>query len=319
MNHSPNSTNKRGLDKKVIPIALQGQAQLRQRKREAPKGRRIDPKALDEVQLLLGNSSRQSDLLIEHLHKIQDRYGHLSAAHLAALAQEMQMAQVSVYEVASFYHHFDIVKEGGQVPAPLTVRVCDGLSCEMAGAKDLLNKLPSILGLQVRVIAVPCIGRCEQAPAALVGQHPVSNANCDSITNKVQAGQFTHLPEAYTGRIAYESAGGYQLLKQCMAGDKEVDSVIQIMEDASLRGLGGAGFPTGRKWRIVRAETPVCDAAGLVVGRVVSGTLSPIINEAIGTALVAATVAAAPLLVDIRGTKINLQLVKPPFVSLKKS
>ena len=254
MNHSPNPTNKKGLDKKVIPITLQGQAQVRQRKREAPKGRRVDSKALDEVQLLLGNSSRQSDLLIEHLHKIQDRYGHLSAAHLAALAQEMQMPQVSVYEVASFYHHFDIVKEGGQAPAPLTVRVCDGLSCEMAGAKDLLNKLPSILGLQVRVIAVPCIGRCEQAPAALVGQHPVSNANCDSITNKVQAGQFTHLPESYTDRIAYESAGGYQLLKQCMAGDKEVDSVIQMMEDASLRGLGGAGFPTGRKWRIVRAE-----------------------------------------------------------------
>ena len=254
MNHSPNPTNKKGLDKKVIPITLQGQAQVRQRKREAPKGRRVDSKALDEVQLLLGNSSRQSDLLIEHLHKIQDHYGHLSAAHLAALAQEMQMPQVNVYEVASFYHHFDIVKEGGQAPAPLTVRVCDGLSCEMAGAKDLLNKLPSILGLQVRVIAVPCIGRCEQAPAALVGQHPVSNANCDSITNKVQAGQFTHLPESYTDRIAYESAGGYQLLKQCMVGDKEVDSVIQMMEDASLRGLGGAGFPTGRKWRIVRAE-----------------------------------------------------------------
>ena len=254
MNHSPNPTNKQGLDKKVIPIKVHGQAQVRQRKREAPKGRRVDPKALSEVQLLLGNSSRQSDLLIEHLHKIQDRYGHLAAAHLAALAHEMQMPQVSVYEVASFYHHFDIVKEGGQVPAPLTVRVCDGLSCEMAGAKDLLNKLPSILGLQVRVIAAPCIGRCEQAPAALVGQHPVSKASCDSITNKVKARQFTHLPEAYIDRKAYEYAGGYQLLKQCMAGTNEVDSVIQTMEDASLRGLGGAGFPTGRKWRIVRAE-----------------------------------------------------------------
>ena len=274
MNHSDNRANEQGLGKKVIPIAVHGQAQgqeqLRERKRQAPKGRRVEPQALAQVQLLLGSSSRQSDLLIEHLHKLQDRYGHLSGAHLAALAQEMQLAQASVYEVASFYHHFDIVKEGGQAPAPLTVRVCNGLSCEMAGAKELLEKLPSILGAQVgnqagaqvgnqagaqvRVIAAPCIGRCEQAPAAVVGQRPVPHATCDSVAGAVQAGQFTHLPEVYTDRAAYEAAGGYALLKQCLSGAKEVDAVIQTMEDASLRGLGGAGFPTGRKWRIVRAE-----------------------------------------------------------------
>jgi formate dehydrogenase beta subunit len=144
----------------IIPIAVQEVS--KQRKREAPKGRRVDPAALVEVQALLGTESRQADLLIEHLHKIQDHYKHLSAAHLAALAQEMRLSQAHVYEVASFYHHFDVVKEGGAAPAALTVRVCDGLSCEMAGAKDLLAKLPALLGSEVRVIAAPCIGRCER-------------------------------------------------------------------------------------------------------------------------------------------------------------
>ena len=148
----------------IIPIAVQGAS--RQRKRQAPKGRRVEPQALAEVQALLGDESRQADLLIEHLHKIQDRYGCLSAQHLAALAQEMRLAQTEVYEVATFYHHFDVVKEGEAAPAALTVRVCDGLSCEMAGARDLLDKLPAILGRDVRVVPSPCIGRCEQAPAA---------------------------------------------------------------------------------------------------------------------------------------------------------
>ena len=143
----------------------------------APKGRRVDPEALAQVQALLGAESRQRDLLIEHLHKIQDRFGHLSSAHLAALAQEMRLPQAEVYEVASFYHHFDIVKEGEAAPAPLTVRVCDSLSCEIAGAGDLLARLPKLLGADVRVIAAPCIGRCEQAPAAVVGQNPIARAS----------------------------------------------------------------------------------------------------------------------------------------------
>ena len=169
----------------VIPIAVL--AASKQRKREAPKGRRVNPAALAEVQALLGDESRQRDLLIEHLHKIQDAFGHLSSAHLAALAQEMKLAQTEVYEVASFYHHFDIVKEGEAAPAALTVRVCDGLSCEMAGAKDLLAKLPALLGKEVRVIAAPCIGRCEQAPAVAVGQNPVPRASCEAVVEKVKA------------------------------------------------------------------------------------------------------------------------------------
>src|SRR5690606_21993282 len=134
------------MNHKVIPIAVQEVVNTKERKRQAPKGRRVDPVALEEVQALLGEESRQPDLLIEHLHKIQDKFGHLSSAHLAALAKEMRLAQTEVYEVASFYHHFDIVKEGDTAPQALTVRVCDGLSCEMAGAKDLLAKLPKILG-----------------------------------------------------------------------------------------------------------------------------------------------------------------------------
>ena len=236
----------------VIPIALAGE--VRQRKREAPKGRRVDPKSLAEVRLLLGNGSRQPDLLIEHLHKIQDHFGHLSAAHLAALAEEMKMPQTSVYEVASFYHHFDIVKEGGAVPAPLTVRVCDGLSCEMAGAKALLDKLPTLLGREVRVIAAPCIGRCEQAPAVAVGQNPIAHASCASVQAAVSAGASKHLPEGFIDLATYQAGGGYGLLQECIKGGKPVDAVIKTMEDSSLRGLGGAGFPAGRKWRIVKAE-----------------------------------------------------------------
>ena len=240
------------MNQPVIPIAVQGST--RERKRQAPKGRRVEPQALAEVQALLGEQSRQADLLIEHLHKIQDRFGHLSAAHLAALAQEMKLAQAEVYEVASFYHHFDIVKEGESAPAALTVRVCDGLSCEMAGARKLLDSLPALLGRDVRVIAAPCIGRCEQAPAAVVGQHPLAHASCDSIAAAVAAKQITHEPAGFIGLDAYLQDGGYALLRECASGARDVEAVIATMESSGLRGLGGAGFPAGRKWRIVRAE-----------------------------------------------------------------
>ena len=150
----------------VIPIAVEGAS--RERKRQGPKGRRATAQALSEVRALLGDASRQRDLLIEHLHRIQDQYHHLSADHLAALAEEMKLPQAAVYEVATFYHHFDVVKEGQAAPAPLTVRVCDGLSCEMAGAQDLLRRLPALLGREVRVIPAPCVGRCEQIGRAHV-------------------------------------------------------------------------------------------------------------------------------------------------------
>ena len=240
----------------VIPILAQ--AATRQRKREAPKGRRVDPVALAEVQALLGDASRQADLLIEHLHLINDRYGQLAAPHLAALAQEMRLAQTEVYEVATFYHHFDVVKEAdlaaGHVPAAITVRVCDGLSCEMAGARDLMARLPAILGRDVRVIAAPCIGRCEQAPAAVVGQHPVPFATVEQVAAKVTAKTVQHVPEGFIDYAAYQAQGGYALLKKCIDGSTDVESVLKTMEDSGLRGLGGAGFPAGRKWRIVRAE-----------------------------------------------------------------
>jgi NADH:ubiquinone oxidoreductase subunit F (NADH-binding)/NADH:ubiquinone oxidoreductase subunit E len=236
----------------IIPIAVQGST--RQRKRQAPKGRRVDPQALQEVQDLLGDASRQADLLIEHLHKIQDAYGSLSAAHLAALAQEMKLAQAEVYEVATFYHHFDVVKEGESAPAALTVRVCDGLSCEMAGARELLAKLPAILGKEVRVIGAPCIGRCEQAPAAVVNQYPLARASCASVAAAVAAKQTRDVPDSYVDLAAYRADGGYALLRECVLGSRELESVIATMESSGLRGLGGAGFPAGRKWRIVRAE-----------------------------------------------------------------
>ena len=242
------------MNRAVIPIAMLEVEASTRRKRQAPKGRRVDAGALEAVQRLLGDASRQRDLLIEHLHKIQDSFGHLSSAHLAALAQEMRLAQAEVFEVASFYHHFDIVKEGESAPPALTVRVCDGLACEMAGAGDLLARLPALLGKEVRVIAAPCIGRCEQAPAVAVGQNPVPHASCDAVAAKVSANATHPQSEDHIDYAAYQAQGGYALLKECAAGTRDVESVIRTLEDSGLRGLGGAGFPAGRKWRIVRAE-----------------------------------------------------------------
>src|SRR5678815_1872420 len=147
--------------------------------RSTPKGRRPDPKALEEVLALLGNAPRRRDLLIEHLHKIQDRYGCLSAPHLVALADEMKMAMAEVYEVATFYHHFDVVKEGEAPPPAITVRICDSIACDLAGSHELLEALPSLLGKDVRVLHAPCVGRCETAPVAVVGQNPVPRATVE--------------------------------------------------------------------------------------------------------------------------------------------
>lgn len=241
------------MNKMIIPIIAQGAT--RQRKREAPKGRRVDPDALAEVRALLGDAPRRPDLLIEHLHLIQDHYHCLSTQHLAALAQELRLAQAEVYEVATFYHHFDVVREGGPVPAALTVRVCDGIACELAGATDLMHRLPAILGSEVRVIHAPCVGRCEQAPVAVVGQKAIPKATVETVQQTVAAGIVTDTPEAgYRDLAGYVAEGGYALLKQCVSGETDVEAVIAAMESSGLRGLGGAGFPAGRKWRIVRNE-----------------------------------------------------------------
>ncbi|HMM87055.1 NAD(P)H-dependent oxidoreductase subunit E [Azohydromonas sp.] len=226
----------------------------RQRKRAAPKGRQVDAQALAQVRALLGDAPRRRDLLIEHLHRLQDRFGHLSAAHLAALAQEMHLAQTEVYEVATFYHHFDIVREGEPAPPPLTVRVCDGLACELAGAKSLRAELEERCGRGVRIVGAPCVGRCEQAPVAVVHQHPVPSARADAVLATLAAGTTTHVHTGYVGFAAYCAGGGYALLERCRRGELDADAVIDLLEDSGLRGLGGAGFPAGRKWRLVGAQ-----------------------------------------------------------------
>jgi len=240
----------------VIPIARAGAT--KQRKRQGPKGRPVIPQAITDVEGLMGPPPWRHDLLIEYLHRINDRYHQLGAPHLAALARLLALSQTEVYEVATFYHHFDVVKENpdNSLPAPpaLTVRVCDGLSCEMAGAKQLLEKLPALLGRDVRVIPAPCVGRCEQAPVAVVHQKPVPGATVESVKSEVQAANLYDSPVAYIDFESYLSGGGYSLLRDCAEHRRDLESVFKTMEDSGLRGLGGAGFPTGRKWRIVRSE-----------------------------------------------------------------
>ena len=223
------------------------------------KGRQVDPQAREEVLALLGDAPRRRDLLIEHLHKIQDRYGCLSARHLVALAAEMKMAMAEVYEVATFYHHFDVIKEGETAPPAITVRVCDSIACELAGSHDLLVKLPALLGSDVRVLHAPCVGRCEAAPVAVVGQNPISRATAEQVEKAVKAGQVKHpaqgdVTPGHVDYAAYRAAGGYALAASCTAGKKKPADVIAVMEDSGLRGLGGAGFPAGRKWKLVAAE-----------------------------------------------------------------
>jgi formate dehydrogenase beta subunit len=242
----------------IIPIAVQS----RQRKRQAPKGRQVEPGALAEVQALLGpvaaDAPPRADLLIEYLHRINDAHGQLSAPHLAALAQCLRLSLAEVFEVASFYHHFDIAKEDadGRIAAPpaLTVRVCDGLSCELAGARDLLGRLPALLGREVRVIPAPCVGRCEQAPVAVAHQHPMGHATTETVQAAVLAGTRLDTPAGAIGLADYVAGGGYSLLSDCVQGRRSLASVLAELDEAGLRGLGGAGFPAGRKWRLVAAE-----------------------------------------------------------------
>ena len=267
--------------------------------RSRPKGRQPDPAAVAEVQALLGDAPRRRDLLIEHLHKIQDRYGHLADRHLVALAQEMKLSMAEVYEVATFYHHFDVVREGEAAPPAVTVRVCDSISCELAGAKPLLERLGKTLGPGVRVIAAPCIGRCETAPNAVVGQNPCPHATVEKVERLVATGSTAHPPApsasgasaaavrehphldivspTYIDLDAYRASGGYQTLLALTRGQSTRREVIEglaesglrgddfladdprghvqrKMEHSGLRGLGGAGFPVGRKWQVVAQQ-----------------------------------------------------------------
>ena len=236
------------------PISAQKTGKETKLARITSKGRQINPKALAEVRQLLGDASRQKDLLIEHLHKIQDFYKHISANHLVALAYEMKLSRAEVYEVATFYHHFDVIKEGDAIPADLTVRVCDSMSCGIAGAEDLVSSLESAMGEKVRVQRVPCIGRCDKAPVAVVGMHPVEFADVQKVDELVEKGVTE--PETLAPILfeQYLASGGYTIYQQCMAGQHDVNNVLDMMDDSGLRGLGGAGFPVGRKWRIVRDQ-----------------------------------------------------------------
>jgi NADH:ubiquinone oxidoreductase subunit F (NADH-binding)/NADH:ubiquinone oxidoreductase subunit E len=218
------------------------------------KGRQLDPAAHNEIIALLGDRPRDRDLLIEHLHLVQDKYGCLGAAHLQALAEEMRLSMAEVYEVASFYAHFDIVLDGETSPPAVTVRVCDSLSCALAGGEALLESLAAKLGSGARVVRAPCMGRCDTAPVAEVGHRHVDRADADAIAATVRSNK--HHPEIpeHIRFDAYVTNGGYTLLRSCLDGLRSVDDVVASMEDSRLRGLGGAGFPAGRKWHFVRQE-----------------------------------------------------------------
>lgn len=216
------------------------------------RGEPIDLTALSEVRSLLQDASRQRDLLIEHLHVLQDHFGCLHKRHLKALAHEMKLSSAEVYEVATFYHHFDYVNDGDAAPAKLTVRVCESVSCSLAGAESLINTLESITGEDVRVQRVPCVGRCETAPVAVVGTNPIAHATAEDVIKTIDANEIEHKPSGWQGLQAYLDEGGYQLFERSLNGDLNFDNVIATLKDAKLRGLGGAGFPVGLKWEIVR-------------------------------------------------------------------
>ncbi len=219
-----------------------------------PKGRQVDLHAAEEIGTLLEGRSRQRDLLIEHLHLIQDTYHQISAAHLAALADWMALSFAEVFETATFYAHFDVVKEGDPAIPPLTVRVCDSLTCEMMGAEKLLRDLQSASGPTMRVVRAPCVGRCDTAPVAEVGHYFVDHATPAKVLEAAAEGHTHPVIPAYVDYATYIAQGGYQLLAKVRSGAFGAEDIIKELEGANLRGLGGAGFPTFRKWRAVRGE-----------------------------------------------------------------
>ncbi|MFY0733785.1 MULTISPECIES: NADH-ubiquinone oxidoreductase-F iron-sulfur binding region domain-containing protein [Aurantimonas] len=227
--------------------------ELRPRDR-GPKGRELDETAWSDIRELLGEGERRRDLLIEYLHLIQDRFGCLSAAHLRALAEEMRLSQAEVYEVASFYDHFDVVREGEEKPAPLTIRICDSISCALAGAEALIGEVSAgVDPAAIRVVRAPCMGRCATAPAARIGDREVDNASAEGLAALAAAGETTVRVPDYTNLADYLAAGGYKLLAKIRDGSLAVDTLIETMQSAGLRGLGGAGFPAGKKWGFVRS------------------------------------------------------------------
>jgi formate dehydrogenase beta subunit len=234
--------------------AFEHPGQGRKRAKATPKGRQVDPSAAHEIAQLLGDRPRRRDLLIEHLHLIQDTYKQISAAHLAALADEMKLSFAEVFETATFYAHFDIVKEGEPDVPSLTIRVCDSLTCAMLGGEKLLQDLQSKAGPGIRVVRAPCVGFCDSAPVAEVGHRYVLNATTSEVFAAASRGETSPIIPAYVDYDAYVKDGGYKLLGDLRAGKIGKEDVLKALDDSSLRGLGGAGFPTGRKWRAVLGE-----------------------------------------------------------------
>ncbi len=270
---------------KAVAVATADDLRETIRRKSKLKGRQADDVSLAEVRQLIGSAADRRDLLIENLHKLNDEYRALHDRHLVALAKEMNLPMAEVYEVATFYHHFEVVR-GNDPVADITLRVCDGIACELAGAQDLLAKLPAILdNPNIKVVAAPCVGRCEQAPIAVVHQYPVLFATTDKVAAAVQNGLTTQpmakdsanfdpaalaekgvspqgenqaVSPDYVGYESYRAQGGYALAKEIIEGNtansRDAESIIKMMESSGLRGLGGAGFPAGRKWRIVRDQ-----------------------------------------------------------------
>ncbi len=219
------------------------------------RGRHVAPVTREKVRELIGDGPYPRDLLIEYLHRIQDHFHYLDSQHMAALAQLMKLPQTEVFEVASFYHHFDIVSDGDAPPPPLTIRVCDSISCAMAGADELARALQDIESDAVRIQKVPCVGRCHAAPVAVVGSEALENADAKQVRDAIDNDQ-TRAREVdeFIGLDKYRKQGGYQLFESCRNGSRQVENIIATLEDSNLRGLGGAGFPAGRKWRILRQQ-----------------------------------------------------------------
>ena len=268
----------------IRPLASVDDMRRQIRQKSKLKGRQADDSAIEQVQALIGEGPYRRDLLIEYLHALNDTYLGIKDVHMVAIAKLMRLPMAEVYEVASFYHHFDILREG-ETPSAITIRVCDGLSCNLKGAQDLLHQLPAMLGqTDARVVHVPCVGRCEQAPVAVVYQNPIVFATTDAVLQAVASQALEHplancpsdasfqpgdlaqqsvvtdnttagVSPDYVGFDAYCSGGGYALAASLAhASDASVEACIKAMEDSGLRGLGGAGFPAGRKWRIVRDQ-----------------------------------------------------------------
>lgn len=231
-----------------------GSGQGRRKGRPFLKGRQVKPTALEEVKNVLGRRPRRRELLIEYLHLFQDKFGHLSSAHLAALAHEMKMAMAEVYEVATFYAHFDVIKENDFPPPPITVRVCDSLTCSLFGAEGILEELDKKIGTDVRVVRAPCIGACDKAPVAAIGHNLIENINSEKLEKYATKERIPHRKINPIKLDPYIESGGYTLLKECLSGSRNRQSFIEELEKSALRGLGGAGFPTARKWNLVRGN-----------------------------------------------------------------